>query len=80
MPPSIRSSFAPWRAPAHFPTGDLRCEIRDKLIGFLQESYPGALPKQRTELWMADGHPFDFEAMMDAGRVSLARAGQRPDG
>mgnify|MGYP001769480372 CR=1 FL=1 len=29
---------------------DLRCEVREKLIEFLQERYPGALPKQRTEL------------------------------
>lgn len=29
---------------------DLRCEIREKLIAFLQENYPGALPKQRAEL------------------------------
>lgn len=29
---------------------DLRCEVREKLIQFLQESYPGALPKQRAQL------------------------------
>lgn len=29
---------------------DLRCEVREKLIEFLQHSYPGALPKQRAEL------------------------------
>ena len=29
---------------------DLRCEMREKLIVFLQEEYPGALPKQRAEL------------------------------
>ncbi len=29
---------------------DLRCEVREKLIEFLQQSYPGALPKQRAEL------------------------------
>ncbi|MGE4081087.1 MAG: mechanosensitive ion channel family protein [Reyranella sp.] len=27
---------------------DLRCEVREKLIAFLQESYPGALPRQRA--------------------------------
>jgi small-conductance mechanosensitive channel len=31
-------------------TWDLRCEVREKLIEFLQMSYPGALPKQRAEL------------------------------
>jgi small-conductance mechanosensitive channel len=29
---------------------DLRCEVREKLIEFLQQSYPGALPKQRAEV------------------------------
>ena len=29
---------------------DLRCEVREKLISFLQENYPTALPKQRAEL------------------------------
>ena len=31
-------------------TWDLRCEIREKLIGFLQEDMPEALPRQRAEL------------------------------
>jgi len=29
---------------------DLRCEVREKLIAFLQSEYPTALPKQRAEL------------------------------
>lgn len=29
---------------------DLRCEVREKLIVFLQEAYPAALPKQRAEV------------------------------
>jgi small-conductance mechanosensitive channel len=29
---------------------DLRCEVREKLIVFLQAEYPAALPKQRAEL------------------------------
>ena len=29
---------------------DLRCEVREKLIGFLQTEYPEALPRQRTEI------------------------------
>jgi small-conductance mechanosensitive channel len=29
---------------------DLRCEIREKLIGFLQQEYPGGLPKQRLTI------------------------------
>jgi small-conductance mechanosensitive channel len=29
---------------------DLRCEVREKLIEFLQTEYPDALPRQRTEI------------------------------
>ena len=29
---------------------DLRCEVREKLVGFLQREYPAALPKLRGEL------------------------------
>jgi small-conductance mechanosensitive channel len=29
---------------------DLRCEVREKLIAFLQAEYPGALPRVRAEL------------------------------
>jgi small-conductance mechanosensitive channel len=28
---------------------DLRCEVREKLVGFIQKNYPGALPKLRGE-------------------------------
>ena len=28
---------------------NLRCEVREKLIAFLQQDYPGALPRQRSE-------------------------------
>lgn len=28
---------------------DLRCEVREKLIAFLRDSHPGALPRRRTE-------------------------------
>jgi len=31
-------------------TWDLRCEVRERLIAFLQAEYPHALPRQRTEL------------------------------
>lgn len=29
---------------------DLRCEVREKLLNFLQKNYPGCLPKARVEL------------------------------
>lgn len=35
---------------------DLRCEVREKLIEFLQRRYPSALPKQRAELVDLDRH------------------------
>jgi small-conductance mechanosensitive channel len=35
-------------------TWDLRCEVREKLIAFLQEEYPQALPRLRAQL-AADG-------------------------
>jgi small-conductance mechanosensitive channel len=31
-------------------TWDLRCEVREKLIAFLQAEYPHALPRQRAEI------------------------------
>ena len=37
-------------------TWDLRCEVREKLILFLQEEFPGALPKQRAELIDLSAH------------------------
>ncbi|MEI9915954.1 MAG: hypothetical protein WDN29_09170 [Methylovirgula sp.] len=36
---------------------DLCCEVREKLIAFLQESYPASPPKQRAELQGLDGRP-----------------------
>ena len=29
---------------------DLRCEVREKLLEFIQKKYPDALPKTRAEL------------------------------
>lgn len=31
---------------------DLRCHVREKLVAFLQEHYPGSLPKTRAEVLM----------------------------
>jgi hypothetical protein len=33
---------------------DLRCEVREKLIGFLRAECPDALPRARTELTLRD--------------------------
>src|SRR5579863_2630787 len=45
---------------------DLRCEIREKLICYLQENYPAALPRRRAELHGANGGPADFELNIEA--------------
>ncbi len=34
---------------------DLRCEMREKLIAFLQQEYPQSLPRRRDEISAADG-------------------------
>jgi small-conductance mechanosensitive channel len=34
----------------------LRCEIREKLVDFLQKEHPDALPRRRAEVTMADGN------------------------
>jgi hypothetical protein len=45
---SARSAPAAW---------DLRCEVREKLIAYLQEEHPGALPRTRQQLVAReDGH------------------------
>src|SRR4029078_12409518 len=45
---------------------DLRCEVREHLLGFVQRSFPDSLPKLRTQITstsgdatpgMADGRP-----------------------
>ncbi|MBV8754261.1 MAG: mechanosensitive ion channel family protein [Hyphomicrobiales bacterium] len=35
-------------------TSDLRCEVREALIAFLQREYPGALPKRRAEVTLSE--------------------------
>ena len=52
---SARTASACW---------DLRCEVREKLIAFLQQDYPGALPRERAEVEVATLVP-----AADAGRV-----------
>ena len=36
---------------------DLRCEIREKLVGFVQKNYPARLPKVRAEFEHGNGTP-----------------------
>src|SRR5262249_11067598 len=51
-------------------TFDLRCEIREKLIDFLQRELPGALPRRRQEVVPAEPK--------GAGAVLGAAQGPRP--
>ena len=43
----IRMLVSAKNAPRTF---DLRCEVREKMIGFLQENFPQALPRTRADL------------------------------
>ena len=52
---SARTASACW---------DLRCEVREKLIAFLQQDFPGALPRERAEVEVATLVP-----AADAGSV-----------
>lgn len=45
---------------------DLRCEVREKLVAFLQREHPGALPRQRNEV-----------SLTGNGRKSPAKAPKR---
>ncbi|MBS7697888.1 MULTISPECIES: mechanosensitive ion channel family protein [unclassified Chelatococcus] len=53
---------------------DLRCEVREKLLAFLQTEYPRALPRRRAELVQAHG-PAD-----DGGASAPRRARAGADG
>lgn len=46
MTMEVRILVSASNAPSAF---DLRCEVREKLIGYIQEEFPGALPRLRTE-------------------------------
>jgi small-conductance mechanosensitive channel len=56
---------------------DLRCEIREKLIAFLQETYPDALPKQRMEVERLDAGDADLAGPGRSEPKSFAKAAQR---
>jgi small-conductance mechanosensitive channel len=41
---------------------DLRCEVREKLIDFLQQNYPNALPRTRANLERTEASPANGDA------------------
>lgn len=42
-------------APDSSTAWDLRCLVREKLVGFMQARYPASLPRARVELQQAPG-------------------------
>jgi hypothetical protein len=61
---SARSSEDAW---------DLRCEVREKLIAFLQAEFAAALPKQRAEL-------VHFAGLSGKSERANTIGASRPDG
>jgi small-conductance mechanosensitive channel len=51
---------------------DLRCDIREKLIGFLKAEYPEALPRTRTAV--ENGSDHDGQDMMSGAEAAQAGA------
>ena len=54
---------------------DLRCEVREQLIDFLQQHHPEALPRQRSEVAVADGVGGDTSATKRKSVRKAAAAG-----
>ncbi|EHM03506.1 transporter, small conductance mechanosensitive ion channel MscS family protein [Acetobacteraceae bacterium AT-5844] len=50
---------------------DLRCEVREKMIAFLQAEYPTALPRGRAQVETADG---DRHGRLEGGMIRAAAA------
>lgn len=55
---------------------DLRCEVREKLIAFLQAEYPQALPRQRAEV-VGDPGPLHVAVDGSPAEMTFAQAPQR---
>ena len=59
---------------------DLRCEIREKLIDFLQREHPEALPRQRTELALDRAAKTGDTVTLGAGAQAAAATSGLDDG
>lgn len=59
-------------------TWDLRCEVREKLIAYLQREHPHALPTERVALRPAAGAEGDAAPAPAAGRPGVAPLPSRP--
>jgi small-conductance mechanosensitive channel len=57
----LRALMSARNAPTAF---DLRCFVRENLIKFLQQNFPGSLPQVRN----LNGAPWEYHALHDVGR------------
>jgi small-conductance mechanosensitive channel len=64
---SARSAPAAW---------DLRCEVREKLIAFLRQEHPDALPRTRTEVHFENAPP--LAPREPQGVAAIREPGPRP--
>jgi small-conductance mechanosensitive channel len=64
---SARSAPAAW---------DLRCEVREKLIAFLRQDHPDALPRTRTEVHFENAPP--LAPREPQGVAAIREPGPRP--
>jgi hypothetical protein len=71
----LRALVSAANAPAAW---DLRCEVREALIAFLQREYPHALPKQRAEVTMNEsaGQTLERPTPLRTGAIA-ERAAER---
>jgi small-conductance mechanosensitive channel len=54
---------------------DLRCEVREKLLAFLQQRYPRSLPKIRADVSIGDGRLDATNSKATVGRSAVAPGG-----
>ena len=66
----VRILISARNAPA---TWDLRCEVREKLIAFLRQEHPEALPRERAEVQFENAPPL---AVSEPQEVAAARKTQ----
>ncbi len=65
----LRALVSAASAPAAW---DLRCEVREKLIAFLQQEFPQALPRRRTEVTFTDAARAELQPGPRGGIAELA--------
>jgi small-conductance mechanosensitive channel len=71
----LRALMSAWNASAAW---DLRCEVREQLIAFLQKEYPHALPRQRAEVTLAQAGRAEVDRPVPLRTGAAQRAEERP--